>query len=229
MAALQPLRGGWDNDREPDGGRRENALAGLFMMWRIPALGWISVAVFWFSIVQLSLVAFLVTMLVEEARFTLLEAGFLLSLLQVAGILGRLICGWVADRLGDGLAVLAVLGLLVAVCALTTSTLSAAWPIVIVHVLFLVFGFVCNGWSGVYMAEVTRLSPPKQVSAATGASVSMSFGGVLAGPAGFAAVYGLLGSYTATFPVLALAGVAAAVAAIFSRMAVRGTNQQPSG
>ena len=220
-AALQPLRAAWDDDRDPAARLLGSSLHGLSMFWRQPALGWVAIVSFWFSVIQLCLITFLVILLVEEVGLSLLEAGFLLSLVNLAGVVGRLSLGSAADRLGDALAILAVLGLLVTACALVTSTLSAAWPVAAIRAMFVIFGFAAMGWGGVFMAEVARLAPLERVGAATGISTAINFAGILVGPAAFAALYGLVGSYAATFAVLALAGLAATASAVLARLASR--------
>ncbi len=70
--------------------------------------------------------------------------------------------------------------------------------------------------AGVFLAEIARRSPKGMVAIATGGAVVWSFGGILTGPALFAAVSGKLGSYTATFgwlTVVPCAGLACILAA----------------
>ena len=61
------------------------------MLWRLPALRWLSVTTFFYSFVQLCLGSFLVIMLVEEIGYTLVAAGMLLSVTQGAGVIARVI------------------------------------------------------------------------------------------------------------------------------------------
>ncbi|MBX9905577.1 MAG: hypothetical protein K2Y31_14590 [Burkholderiales bacterium] len=70
-------------------------------------------------------------------------------------------------------------------------------------------------------AQIARLSPPGMVSVATGGIMVWIFGGILVGPALFAATYRWLGSYTTTFGILALVAVASAVLAFLALRAER--------
>jgi predicted MFS family arabinose efflux permease len=223
ILALQPARSGWDFDRDPTVKVNANPLVGLRPIWTRPVLRWLSAMAFCYAFLQLCLMTFLVTLLVEELTFSLVAAGFLLSLAQVAGVLGRVLWGWTADRLGDGLKVLIGIGAASLVLAAVTASMTPAWPPLLIQATFAVFGFIAIGWNGVYLAEVARVSPPGQVSAATGGSLSVTYTGVMCGPAAFALAYGLIGSYTATFGLLAGIALAGIVAVTLARLVARTT------
>lgn len=218
---LAPLRRELDADREPNAPLSANPLRDIRLAWREAPLRRLSLMAFCYSMVQLCLTTYLVTLLVEEVGLVLVATGFALSLVQVAGVVGRVFWGWVADRVGDGLALLAVLGGISAACASAVALWGTSWPVGAVEGLFVVFGLVAIGWNGVYLAEVARMSPPGQVGAATGGSLSVTFAGVLVGPALFAAAYGPIGSYTVTFALPALAAVAGAWLVLSARAAAR--------
>ena len=220
-AILETVRRSWDKEREPRSPAHESPLEGLRLVWRNAPLRWLSNACFCFAFIQLCLIGFLVTMLVNEVGYTLIEAGFVLSLTQLMGVGGRVIWGWVADRVRDGLGVLATLGMLMALGAGLSMMLEPAWSPNAVLLTFILFGATAIGWNGVYTAEVARLSPPGTVGVATGGSLSIIFAGILVGPSVFAALYAGLGSYTATFALPALAALIGALSAVVAREAAR--------
>ena len=220
-AGLETVRKSWDRDREPEAPAGESPLAGLRLVWNLPSLRWLSNACFWFSLTQLCFVGFLVTLLVEDVGYSLVEAGILLSTAQVAGVVGRVAWGWVADRVGDGLGVLAVLGLLMALGSGLMMMLGPEWPPIAVQLIVLLFGASVVGWNGVYIAELARLSPEGKVGTVTGGSLSIIFAGVLIGPSLFAALYAVIGSYPATFVLLVLASLAGTLSAVVARGTVR--------
>jgi MFS family permease len=213
--ALQRVRSRWDDDRGELAGGRMSPRAGIELTWRTPALRWLSLAALCLTFVQLSLATFAVTMLVAEAGYSLVAAGVMLSLVQIAGAAGRVAWGWIADRTGDTLRVLRALALATAVCCAITVALSPAWPTFLLALFFILFGAAAVGWNGLFLAEVARCSPRGMVSVATGAAMMWNFGGVLLGPAMFAAAYGVVGSYTSNFALLALVALAGFV--LFSR------------
>ncbi|MBX3666189.1 MAG: hypothetical protein KF834_10935, partial [Burkholderiales bacterium] len=95
-------------------------------------------------------------------------------------------------------------------------------PVAALAVFYALFGIVAYGWNGVMHAQIARLSPGGMVSVATGGLMIWVFGGILAGPALFAAAYRGIGSYTSTFVLLAAAALASAALATAAARAERG-------
>lgn len=209
-AAIQPVRARWDDDRVPGATGLANPAAGLSLIWRYPVLRWLSMASFCLTFVQLCLGTFLVTMLVAEAGYTLIAAGVMLSLVQLSGMAGRVLWGWIADRTGKAVGVLEKIAYTSAVCCLVMAFVGPAWPPPLLAALLVVFGLAAVGWNGLYLAQIAHSSPRGMVSVATSAAMVWNFGGILVGPALFAALYShVIGSYAYTFgaiTVVALAG-----------------------
>ncbi len=214
---LARYRRHWDDDRNPQAAAKTNLLTGVAVLWRYPTLRYLAMGAGFFSFTQLCLGTFTVNLLVQEAGYNLVTAGVMLSLVQIAGMCGRLVFGWIADRSGQALGVLVVTSLVVAACCVTT-VFVVGWPTAALALFYMVFGVVGYGWNGVMHAQFARLSPPGMVSVATGGMMVWVFGGILVGPAAFAAAYQWIGSYAATFGVLAIiALVGSAGAAIAAR------------
>ena len=134
----------------------------------------------------------------------------------MAGAIGRLVWGGIADRLGDGNRVLVLNGLIAAAAGALTVLLSAGAAPVAVYGVLILFGVSAIGWNGVFMAEVARLAPEGQIGSATGGVMVLTYGGVLVGPVTFAGAFALVGEYTASFgfcAAVSLAGVALMLAA----------------
>jgi len=149
--------------------------------------------------VQLCLAAYLVTHLHASLGYSLVAAGFALTVAQAGGVAGRVLWGFVADRFLGARRTLAVLAALMAAGAAGTALLQAGTPLVAVLLLVAVFGAGATGWNGVYLAEVARLAPAGQAGAATGGALAVTFFGVVLGPALFGAVSGAFGSYAAGY------------------------------
>lgn len=215
---LERWRGVWDDDRDVHAAGRTNLLTGIAVLWRYPTLRYLGISAFFFSFVQLCLGTFTVNLLVQEAGYSIVTAGVMLSVVQIAGMTGRLTFGWVADRSKQAIRVLSVSSLIAAAGCVTSVFISGTWPEPVLAVFYLVFGIVAYGWNGVMHAQVARLSPPGMVSVATGGVMVWVFGGILAGPALFAVAYRWIGTYTTTFGLLAVVAlVSAALAAAAAR------------
>jgi predicted MFS family arabinose efflux permease len=216
LILLQTVRARWDDDRSTRLAAGYSYLAGMRVLWQPPALRWLAIASFCYSFLQLCLGSFLVTMMVEEAAYSLVEAGLLLSLTQAVGVTGRIFWGWCADRLGNGLAILQRLNIVMIACCIAAALITPRWPAVALIALFAAFGASAVGWNGIFLAEVARRSPHGMISIAVGGAMMWNFGGILAGPATFATLYQATGSYTATFgwlTVVAVMGLALITAA----------------
>jgi len=215
--AIQPLRSAWDGDRDPDVEITASPLRDVRMIWAHRGLRLISLGSFAFSATQVSLTTFVVTMLVTDIEFSLVEAGIVLAVLQVSGVSGRILWGWVADRLNDGNKVLILITLITATAAVLTGLLGPETPSIWVYAVLALFGFTAVGWNGVYLAEIARLAPSNLISSATGAALFVTFFGVVVGPAAFTGIYSGVGSYTTAFALFALVSFVGLVFVILAR------------
>jgi predicted MFS family arabinose efflux permease len=204
----------WDDDRDP-GARIQGALfEGMRIVMRDPTLRGISIMGLGYAAAQLCLMTFIVTMLVQELGWSLVAAGGVATLMQIGGIAGRV--GWsvLAQKIDRGIEVLIFLGVASALCSLLLAAVTRDWPKPALVVLAFVFGLCVVGWNGLYMAEVARASGPKNISVATGAVLVFSFVGIMVGPAMFATIYKLVGSYGTTFAIISLLPLSGAAALV---------------
>ena len=221
LAALSQ-RGRAELDRDRAGSRKVvlEAFRALGMVIRTPALRALALSSFCFSLVQLCTVTFLVALLVEDLRFDLVSAGMVLASVQVAGAVGRILWGLVADAVRDGLGVLLGLGLLMAAASAAIAEFAAGGPRALTVSIFALLGLSAASWNGLYLSEVARQSPAREVGATTGAAMFFTFTGVVFGPALFSAVHGAVGSYVRSYGLLvgvALAGAMMVAALRFKR------------
>ncbi|MGZ5144840.1 MAG: MFS transporter, partial [Burkholderiales bacterium] len=137
------------------------------------------------------------------------------------GVAGRVVWGYIADRTRNSLGVLQRLAATTTACCLIAALIAPGWPMPALAILFIVFGAAAVGWNGLFLAEVARCSPRGMVSVATSAAMTWNFGGILIGPALFATVYQLTGSYTSTYALLSVIGLSAVAALSMCRAAGR--------
>ena len=168
-----------------------------------------------YSAIQISFVTYLVSYLKIELGYSLLAAGLVFSTSQVFGAVGRVVWGAVADHVFAPRAVLAALGLVMALCGVALALLTPEWSRGAVLAVCALYGATAVGWNGVFLAEVARLAPEGRVAILTGGTQFFTFGGVLLGPPLFGAIASATGSYGAGFvaaavlPLFAVAGMIA--------------------
>jgi MFS family permease len=213
---LEPARRAWDDDRSTDAVAASSFIAGIGLIWRIPVLRSLAIAAFFYCFVQLCVASFLVTMLVEETHRTLVEAGAMLSLLQLAGILFRVASGWFADR-SDGFRVLYLINIGMVASCLLSGFVTPQWGTLAIMLLCVAFGATAVGWNGVFLAVVAEQSPEGMVGVATGGVMALTFAGILVGPALFATAYAWLGSYSTTYGCLSIAAALGLVFIVAAR------------
>jgi len=209
MLMIRPHRQTWDDDRQLITGDRAGAFGGVPVVLRRASLRWISLASVLFSSVQRIMLTFTVLYLVAEAGYGLVEAGIMLSVVQIGGAATRVPWGWLADRWRSGLAVLNFIGVLIIVSSAALVMLEPAWPRPLVYLLFFVLGAATVGWNGVFHAECARLSPPGMASMVASGTAFFVFSGSLIGPSAFAVAYDAMGSYSATFAIMVVMGILA--------------------
>jgi MFS family permease len=198
--ALQPMRTRVDPRNRAAG---ESSGGGLLEPLRLvlsqPRLREMGLASFTYSGMQMCLGSFLVVFLHDHARFGLGLAGAALSTAMVAGIGGRLLWGIVADNWVKPRLLLGLLGVGMSLAAFTMAFVTGAWAVAVVFLLSAIYGATAVGWNGVYLSEVAHIAPPGRAAAATGASLALTYSGVMVLPSMFWATVAMSGSYAAAF------------------------------
>jgi MFS family permease len=181
--------------------------AGLVVVWRQHSLRYIALLSLCFSAIQLSISAFTVTLLVEDLAFGLVEAGLVMSAIQISGMVGRIGWGWIGDRLGDRLTTLYIIACTTAAGTLFVACMTPAWPNILVAGLLCLLSLSSLGWNGVFMAEITHLAPPERIADAAGGCLVFTYSGVLLGLPVVTLLHGLFGRYTTVFAVLTVVAI----------------------
>jgi MFS family permease len=209
--AVEPLRKSLDSDADPKARGERGVLAAIQLVLALPPLRRLALASLAFSAMQLCFGAFVVTFLTERVGLALAVAGAVMAAAQAAAIGGRILWGWVADRFLATRVLLGLLGLVMAASAAALGLMQPGWPIAGIAAVTIVLGASGLGWNGIYLAEVARLAPAGSAGLVTGGALSVTFLGIVIGPALFSLVVGASDSYR-----LAFLGTAccAAVAAI---------------
>ncbi len=204
IAVLIPFRRIYDKDRARDQRLQIRRFAApVAEVWANRRILELSLVSGVYSAVQMSFTTYLVSYLKIELAYSLVAAGLIFSAAQIAGVLGRVIWGAVADRVLDPRLVLAILGLTMALCGVAASLFTSSWPLGGVLTICVLYGATAVGWNGVFLAEVARLAPEGRVAIVTGGTQFFTFAGVVIGPPLFGAIASATGSYGTGFALMA--------------------------
>ena len=199
--AIEPWRARYDYGLNPRASVSVRTfLAPVALVLRDPKLRQMAITSFVYGGVQITLVTYLVTFLTESFALTLVLAGFVMAVSQVASIGGRILWGLLADRVFRRRTMLGLLGLGMGLSAIATLASGPGWPHWGLFLFASVFGATAVGWNGVYLAEVARLAPGK-VGEATGGCLFFTFLGVVVTPPAFNAALALSANYAAAYAV----------------------------
>jgi MFS family permease len=214
--AVQPLRRRLDAERSRHQPLSFGSVLGAQNLLRplrslasapgIPRLAFVGAC---FAIGQGCWFAFLVTYCVTGLGLSLSAAGFVFAVMQATGVSGRILLGWVSDRLGSGLLTLRVVALMSAATSVALALTSPQWPLWALSLLAGIGGVTVSSWNGVQIAEVARLAPRELIGETTSGSTILIFLGYILGPSAFAMLVGASGRFDLAFMGVALATLAA--------------------
>lgn len=170
----------------------------------------LSVVSFIYSGMSLCFVAFTTVHLTRNGGFSLVEAGRMLAVYQIAGTISRPIWGWVADRYLTPSRTLALHGFGMAVAAVLAGQIGPDWPGLAVLALAIFAGITAGAYTGVAYAEFAHLGGARRTEA-TGLGTALMFAGVLVVPPVFAGLVAVSGGYAVPFMTIGVACAAVAV------------------
>lgn len=215
LGLVAPYRQAYDGTRRRERLHLRGFAAPVAEVWANRSILELALVSTVYSAVQISFVTYLVSYLKIELGYSLLAAGLVFSASQIAGALGRVAWGAVADHVFEPRKVLAALGLVMASCAVALALFTPDWPPAAVLAVCVMYGATAVGWNGVFLAEVARLAPEGRVAVLTGGTQFFTFAGVLIGPPLFGAIVSLTGNYgtgfaaVAALPLLSVLGIVA--------------------
>lgn len=210
VVVMQTQRRAWDDDRDPAlRASSASPWTTIRIMWSHPRLRALSVSGGWFCWAQFCVATFTVVTCVQHLGMSLIAAGLVLMAVQVAGVVGRVIVGWLADRWRDSRRVLVGVAWLMLATCIASIWLGRWWPLATIYLLFALHGVASSGWPGALLADVARLAPSGQVAMAVSGALIFINLGKFAGPIVFTNVYVLTKSYALAFASIGLPALAA--------------------
>lgn len=202
--ALEPLRGRFDNDRQPAAPIGiKDVRATLRVVMRDPALRRLSLACFACNGLQSVFIAWFVTYLVALGH-GLAAAGFVFAVASLIAIPGRIFWGWVGSVLAAPNTVIAALSLGMAASSALLGLFGHVAP---TWALMLIAGglsITALSWNGVLLSEAALRAPAAMRGAATGGVLSFGQIGALALPLIHAGLLEFTGTHGAGFVVTGL-------------------------
>ena len=209
-AALVPVRERYDAARDPRAPASiRSAFAPVALVVRDRALLELSLVSFVYAGMQITLLAYLVTFLVEDFSLSLVLAGMVMAASQLTSVAARIAWGVFADRFATRRVTLGLLGVGMAATAFTALAAGPGWPLWALFAFAMAYGATAVGWNGVFLAEIARRAPRERVSDATGGSAFFTFLGVVVTPPLFHLALTLTGSYGATYAIFGVPALAA--------------------
>ena len=191
----------------------------------VPGLGRISLACIGFSVVQGTVNTYFALYATTELGLSLVTAGTLFATMQSTSVLGRVVLGFVADRVGSPMPVLRCLSLLSGASALLLASLSGAWPSALLYLALAFMGLCIATWNGLYLAEVATIAP-ERVGEASAAATFFVFATYMVTPPIMGVVIATAG-YRAAFVAAAASVLTAFLVLVWpQKVPVRG---RPSG
>lgn len=174
------------------------------IMWRALTMREMALMSMLLAINQMSVSAFLVTYLTLEVGHSLVTAGSLFAVTQLAGLVARIALGLTAERVFSPRRQLGLLGVIGGASAMLLAMVDANWSYMALASLCALFGATSLAWNGVLLAEVARLAGPGQVGSATGGVQTFMSAGAIVGPLVFSGLVAASGHYTMSFIVGAI-------------------------
>lgn len=152
-----------------------------------------------FAVSQSCWFTFTVIYLIDELDFSLGLAGIVFAVMQVGGVIGRIVLGWISDRIHSATVTLSITAILSATTTVLLGLSDTSWPLWAVVTLVFFAGCSAASWNGVQIAEIARRSPPGMISeTAAGSSILIGLINMLV-PTAFAAFVAFSGRYDYAF------------------------------
>lgn len=181
-----------------------------------PGLVRLALACVGFATVQSAFFSFFVIYLYAGLGYGLALAGALFAVLQGASVLGRIILGLVADRIGSPRPVLMVLAASSSAASLMLAALEPGHGTLFLLGVAVIAGASGATWNGLYLAEAATLAPPDAVSEVTAGTTFFVFLTYTVTPPVFGVLINLFG-YESAFVVAAFGAAFSGVVLLLGR------------
>jgi MFS family permease len=186
-----------------------HAIASRFVVPRNLRVLWTAGIIF--AVSQVSLVFFSYIYMLEEVKLSPIAAGIFASNLQIAGLLGRPVFGWLCDRLGRTDVVLIAIALISLVSCYGLVIVEAGWGAWAFLILAFACGFAGQGWNAVFTGAMSELVPREKLAEMNGRAFSFLSLGWMAGAPFCWLLIEAFGNYRPLYAVLMVLNLAVAL------------------
>jgi len=184
----------------------------LKLSWADPVLRRLCLAAISFSSMQATIVNFTILYGVNGLMLDYVAAGIVLAFATAAGMVGRVFWGALADVTRRPLAMLVVLGSIMALGGVAMAAAQPGWPSWLLHGVAVVLGGTAIGWNGVFISECARRAPPGRAGEFVGATSLFVFLGPVLWPVLFRGLLYVTHSYPMGFVIMGAASGISAIA-----------------
>lgn len=154
----------------------------IALLLRSPQLRLITAAGFCLGIAQGIVMGYFPVFLSDHAGWSLAAAGAGFALLQGLGVAGRVMMGWLSDRIGDTARALSMLCFLSAGTMMLLATIGPGSPAPWVFALAALAGITVVSWNGVFLTGLAEAAPEGRVGEITAAGTFVLFSGYVVCP-----------------------------------------------
>lgn len=215
ILAVQPMRDDLDAGRQRDEPlslhtvfSAGNLLTPLSALTASPSLIRLAAAGACLAVGQGIWFAYLMTFAVTVLGYDLSAAGIAFAIMQATSVGGRILLGWLADRLGSPRRLLGLIGLASGLTSLAMAFVDPEWSFGLFCTLAAIAGISVSSWNGIQLSEIARTCPSHLVREASAGATLIIFLGYVVAPTGFALLLTLTGRFDIGFMLCAGSGIA---------------------
>ena len=221
IAALQPLRRRFDDDRIPTRTfRLSDFKTTLTSVLAKPSLRALSFACLAFNGMQSVVTAYFVVYL-TTIGYTPVAAGFVFSVAVAVAVPGRIVWGSLGSTHVSPRTMMAALAFGMAVSATLLAFCGPGWPTILVGLIACALSATALSWHGILLAETARGAPEDMRGGVTGGVLSFGQVGALSLPLLYSGLLDATGSYGIGFVVCGLPALFVGVQLVRQRRAAR--------
>ncbi|MCD6294783.1 MAG: MFS transporter [Deltaproteobacteria bacterium] len=144
-------------------------------------------------------VVFIILYANEKLGYTLLESGFVLSLVMFSGTVGRILWGVISDRIYNARRkpILIIITVLAVVTVVALSVWDVSWHRWLLISVFVGLGLSTAGWNSIVLTWIAEITAKSKTATSIGLSSTIGWLGFSSGPIAFGSIIDHYGFFCA--------------------------------